>query len=57
MPVPACADPLAREHPVPLILLLILWERAVEATDLSCLIPHFSQCFKKHSWLTTEDGV
>lgn len=38
-------------------LLLILWERAMEATNLSCLIPHFSQCFKKHPWLTAEEGV
>lgn len=22
-----------------------------------CLIPHFSQCFKKHPWLTAEEGV
>lgn len=54
MPVPACADPLGREH---LLLLFVLWERAVEATNLCCLIPHFSQCFKKHPWLTEEEGV
>lgn len=43
----------ASAQPVPL---LILWERAMEATNLSCLIPHFSQCFKKHPWLTAEEG-
>lgn len=39
------------------VLLLIPWERAAEATNLPCLIPHFSQRFKKHPWLTAEEGV
>lgn len=38
-------------------LFLILRERATEATNLSRLIPHFSQRFKKHPWLTAGEGV